>query len=206
MMPRLIFLPVNESPTPGPRPRLAPWLAIFGILALALVAFGAAQLLEDDDDEALPGPPPPGEVTPAPTTSPQLTLTDSVPDTTPGSREPPPGEPGALEVAGNDLYPSLGGSLLGFANQQVEGTAVPVVEVNGKSSLWVGQRGNRRLLVVLNLKGEPFPSVQPGDRVDLVGMILPNGDDYGVSDDTSKVLLERQGHHAYVSVFDLDVS
>lgn len=198
---------MTESPTPGPRPRLTPWLAAIGVLAVAVIAFGAVQAFDDDDDGgnaatdgAMSG------LTAAPTTtSPQLTLTESVPQTTPGGPEPPAGEPGALEVAGNDLYPSLGGSLQGFANQQVEGTAVPVVAVNGEQSFWVGRPGAQRLLVVLNLKGEPFPRLEPGSRVDLIGMIQPNQGEYGVSDAAGKALLARQGHHAFVSVFDLDL-
>jgi hypothetical protein len=193
---------MSESPTPRPRARLTPWLAAIGVLAVAVVAFGAVQVFDDDGGSATDSPT--SGPTSARTTSPQLTLTESVPLTNPGGPEPPAGDPGALEADGRDLYPSLGGSLESFAGEQVEGTAVPVVAVNGESSLWVGRPGNQRLLVVLNLKGEPFPRLQVGDRVDLIGMIQPNQGEYDVTDARSKALLARQGHHAFVSVFDLE--
>ena len=198
---------MSESPTPGPRPRLTPWLAAIGVLAVAVVAFGAVQLFDDDDDggnAATDSATTALTASPATTTSPQLTLTDSVTQTTPGGPEPPAGDSGVLEVADSDLYPSLNGSLQAFANQQVEGTAVPVVAVNGEQSFWVG-RPDQRLLVVLNLKGEPFPRLAVGQRVDLVGMISANQAEYGVTDRASQALLAQQGHHALVSVFDLDL-
>jgi hypothetical protein len=192
---------MSESPTPGPRPRLTPWLAAIGVLAVAVVAFGAVQVFDDDDDGGSATDSPTSGLTSARTTSPRLTLTESVPLTNPGG---PEGDPGVLEAGGSDLYPSLGGSLESFAGEQVEGTAVPVVAVNGESSLWVGRPGNQRLLVVLNLKGEPFPRLQIGDRVDLIGIIQPNQSEYGVTDARSKALIARQGHHALVSLFDLE--
>jgi hypothetical protein len=198
---------VSESPTPTPRPRLTPWLAAIGVLAVAVVAFGAVQLLGDDDDGDNAG------TTPATvteirlrtvvTTAPELTLTESVPATTPGGPEPPDPEPGTLRIGRTDLYPALEGSLAGFANQQVEGKRVEVLGVNGSSSLWVGRREGRQLLVVVNLKGQPFPRVQEGRLVDLVGQIRPNQGNHGVTDAQGRAILERQGHHAFVSVLDL---
>jgi hypothetical protein len=210
MMPRLRFRAVSESPGPTPRPRLTPWLAAIGVLAVAVVAFAAVQVFEDDDDGGGGRPTTTfAEVAPAPTTtpvptSPQLTLTDSVPATTPGGPEPP--EPGRLAVGDRDLFPALSGSLASFANQQVEGERVTVIEVNSTSSFWVGRSRDQRLLVVLNLKGQPFPQLSEGQIVSLVGQIRPNDGNYGETDAPGAALLERQAHHALVSVFDLKLS
>jgi hypothetical protein len=207
MMPRLRCRAVSESPTPTPRPRLTPWLAAIGVLAVAVVAFGAVRLFDDDDDGSGARTTTPTVAdTASPTTvvlSGELTLSESVPATTPGGPEPPDPEPGTLRVGWTDLYPALEGSLAGFANQQVEGKRVEVLGVNGSSSLWVGRREGRQLLVVVNLKGQPFPRVQEGRLVDLVGQIRPNQGNHGVTDAQGRAILERQGHHAFVSVLDL---
>jgi hypothetical protein len=207
MMPRLGFPAVSEPPTPPPRPNLTPWLAAIGVLAVAVVAFAAVQLF-DDDDESGSGTTTPtfAEATQPPATaatSPQLTLTESVPVTTPGGPEPP--DPAVLVAGSVDLFPELSGSLAPYANQQVEGKRLEVIEVNGTSSLWVGRDRAQRLLVVLNLKGQPFPEVREGQLVDLVGQLRPNNGNHGETDPQSEALLERQGHHAFVSVFDFQV-
>jgi hypothetical protein len=198
MMPRLGFPAVSESPTPAPKPRLTPWLAAIGVLAVAVVAFGAVQVFDDDDGG---GAAPTGETA---SRSPQLTLTESVPATTPGGPEPPEGS--RLVVGDRNLFPALSGSLASYANQQVEGEGLQVIEVNGTSSLWAGRSRSQRLLVVLNLKGEPFPQLREGQLVDFIGQIQPNADTYGETDPQSAALLERHGHHAFVSVFDLKLS
>jgi hypothetical protein len=168
---------------------------------VAVVAFGAVQVFDDDDGGGANTTAPTGETA---SRSPQLTLTDSVPATTPGGPEPP--EPGTLVVDNRNLFPALSGSLASFANQQVEGAQLRVIEVNGTSSFWVGRSRGQRLLVVLNLKGEPFPQLREGQLVDFIGPIQANAGTYGVTDPQSAALLERQGHHAFVSVFDLKLS
>ena len=171
---------------------------------MAVVAFGAVQLFDDDDDGGGANTPAAGETSARPTdqaTSPELTLTDSVPATTPGGPEPPEG--GKLVVGTRNLLPALSDSLASYANQQVEGTGLRVIEVNGTSSFWVGRSQRQRLLVILNLKGEPFPQVREGRLADFIGQIRANDGSDGETDPQSQALLERQGHHAFVSVFDL---
>jgi hypothetical protein len=209
MMPRLGFPAVSEGPTPPRRPNLTPWLAAIGVLAVAVVAFGAVQLFDDDDDGGRSATAPAAaptftEVTSAtPTTTPQLTLTESVPQTTPGGPEPP--ERAALVVRAQDFFPELEENLAPHVSQQVEGKRLRVIEVNDKASIWVGRSRQQRLLVVLNLKRQPFPEVRAGQLVDLVGQIRPNRGNHGETDPQSQALLERQGHHAFVSVQDFQV-
>ena len=81
---------------------------------------------------------------------------------------------------------------------------MPVIEVAGDKSFWVGRSKTERLLVVLNLKGSSPPDVTPGQKVQFVGQIVDSaGGDHGVTDDGGLQLLRRQGYHASVSVHDL---
>ena len=197
-----------------PAGRQALWL--WALAAIVLIGIGiliAVRAFGDDSSG-----------TPAATgTSPRLTgtdaaptapsVTESTPVTTPGGPEPDPPAPlpsgktrrgGTLLVNGNDLYPFLSGNLLRVANTQVEGSSVPVLEVVGDRSFWVGRSEAQRLLVVLNLKGGTPPEVTPGQKVQFVGQIVDSaGGDHGVTDDEGLQLLRRQGHHASVSAFDL---
>jgi hypothetical protein len=171
---------------------------------VAVVAFAAVQVFDDDDDGGNAAAPTSGETAARPTTtSPQLTLTQTVPATTPGGPEPP--ELGTLVVGDRNLLPALSDSLASYAFQQVQGAGQQVIEVNGTSSFWAGRSRGQRLLVVLNLKGEPFPQLREGQLVDFIGQIQPNEGDYGETDPQSRALLERQGHHAFVSVLDLEL-
>ena len=202
MMPRLGFPAVSEGPTPQPKPRLNWWFAAIGVLAVAVIAFAAVQVFGDDDDNDSTDTTTPTAAAPATATSPQLTLTESVP-TTPGGPEPP--DSATLVVGTTDLFPALVGSLEPYANQQVTGKRVEVIEVNDESSLWVGRSREQRLLIVFNRKGMPFPEVEEGDVVDFVGQLRANDGNYGETDPESEALLERQGQHAFVSVLDFHV-
>lgn len=201
-----------EPTTTPPARRQALWL--WALAAIVLIGIGiliAVRAFGDDDGSGTPT---------VVTDNPRLTgtdaaptvpgITESTPVTTPGGPEPDPPPPGktsrggTLLVNGNDLYPFLGGNLLRVANTQVEGKAVPVIEVAGDRSFWVGRSKAQRLLVVLNLKGSAPPDVTPGQKVQFVGQIVDSaGGDHGVTDDEGLQLLRRQGHHASVSVHDL---
>jgi hypothetical protein len=200
--------------TTPPGRRQALWLwALAAIVLIGIGALVAVGAFGDDDDSG----------SPTTTISPRLTgtdaaptapsITESVPATTPGGPEPDPPQPippgktgrgGTLLVNGNDLYPFLSGNLLRVANTQVEGKAVPVIEVVGDKSFWVGRSKAQRLLVELNLKGAAPPEVTAGQKVQVVGQIVDiAGGDHGVTDDEGLQLLRRQGHYASVSAFDL---
>jgi hypothetical protein len=201
---------VAEPTTPPPARRLTLWL--WALAAIVLIGIGiliAVRAVGDDDNPATPT---------VVTDNPRLTgtdaaptvpgITESTPVTTPGGPEPDPPPPnssgGTLLVNGNDLYPFLGGNLLRVANKQVEGNAVPVIEVAGDKSFWVGRSKAQRLLVVLNLKGAAATEVNPGQKVQFVGQIVDSaGGDHGVTNHEGLQLLRRQGHHASVSVYDL---
>jgi hypothetical protein len=203
---------VAEPTTTPPGRRQGLWL--WALAAIVLIGIGiliAVRAFGNDD----------GSGTPTVTGSPRLTgtdaaptapsITESTPVTTPGGPEPDPPEPlppgrrgGTLLANGNDLYPFLSGNLLRVANAQVEGKAVPVIEVAGDKAFWVGRSKAQRLLVLLNLKGAAPPEVTPGQKVQFVGQIVGNADDdHGVTDDEGLQLLRRQRHHALVSAFDL---
>lgn len=203
-----------EPATPPPARREALWLwALAALVLLAIVIVFVVRACDDDNGTTTSGTPPATETSfdTVPTTAPSIT--ESLPETTPGGPEPDPPAPpppgnanrgGILQVNGNDLYPFLGGNLLRVADTQVTGKSVPVIEVAGDRSFWVGRSKTQRLLVVLNLKGSSPPKVSPGQRVQFVGQIVDSaGGDHGVTDDEGLQLLRRQGHHAFVSVHDL---
>ena len=188
------------------------WLwALVALVFMAIVIVFVVRACGDDEGTGNSGKPiaTKGFGT-VPTTAPSIT--ESVPETTPGGPEPDPpalpppkiGREGILQVNGNDLYAFLSGNLLRVANAQVIGKSVPVIEVVGDGSFWVGRSKAQRLLVVLNTKGTSPPKVSPGQRAHFVGQIVDSaGGDHGVTDDEGLQLLRRQGHHAAVSVRDL---
>jgi hypothetical protein len=203
---------VTEPTTTPPARRQVLWL--WALAAIVLIGIGilvGVRALDQDDGSGTPTVSPRLTGTDAAPTGPSIT--ESTPVTTPGGPEPdppqplPPGETrrgGTLLVNGNDLYPFLGGNLLRVADSQVTGKSVPVIEVAGDRSFWVGSSKTQRLLVVLNLKGSSPPKVSPGQRAQFVGQIVDSaGGDHGVTDDEGLQLLRRQGHHAFVSVHDL---
>jgi hypothetical protein len=203
---------VAEPTTPPPARREGLWLwALLALVVLAIAIVFVVRACDDDNGTGDSGTPPATETSfgTAPTTAP--TFTESVPETTPGGPEPPEPPPpgnanrgGVLQVNGNDLYPFLGGNPLRVADAQVTGQSVPVIEVAGDSSFWVGRSKTERLLIVLNLKGSSPPQVSPGQRAQFVGQLVDSaGGDHGVTDDEGLQLLRRQGHHASVSVHDL---
>lgn len=203
-----------EPTTPPPARREGLWLwALVALVFLAIVIVFVVRACDDDKGTANSGTPSATETSfgTVPTTAPSIT--ESLPETTPGGPEPDPPEPpppgnsnrgGILQVNGNDLYPFLGGNLLRVADAQVTGKSVPVIEVAGDRSFWVGRSKTQRLLVVLNLKGSSPPKVSPGQLAQFVGQIVDSaGGDHGVTDDEGLQLFRRQGHHAFVSVHDL---
>jgi hypothetical protein len=145
-----------------------------------------------------------------PTTTTVPGITESVPETTPGGPEPdppvlpPPNRRGGTLLVGNqDLYPALAGSLTKFANQQATGNGVTVVSVVGEEAFWAGRNKKQRLLVVINPKNETPPRVRAGQTVDFSGQVAANEGTYGVTEPDGTTLLERHGHHVFVSSQDL---
>lgn len=200
-------------PPPARSEGLWPW-ALVALVFLAIVIVFVVRACDDDKGTANSGTPSATQTNfgTVPATAPSIT--ESVPETTPGGPEPDPSEPlppgntdrgGSLQVNGNDLYRFLGSNLLRVADAQVIGQSVPVIEVASDRSFWVGRSKTQRLLVVLNVKGKtPPPKVSPGQRAQFVGQIVDSaGGDHGVTDDEGLQLLRRQGHHALVSVGDL---
>jgi hypothetical protein len=115
----------------------------------------------------------------------------------------PPGSGGTLVVGTQDLYPALEGSLTKFANQQATGKGLNVVSVVSDQAFWAGRGEAKRLLVVINPKGEAPPKVQGGQTVSFSGHVLANEGDYGVTVPDETALLARHGHHVLVSAQDL---
>jgi hypothetical protein len=211
---------VAEPTVPPPARSEGLWLwGLAALVLLAIVIVLGVRACDDDKGAGNTGTPIVTEgFTTVATTTPSVTksvttapsLTDSVPETNPGGPEPdppalpPPNRRGGTLMAGSqDLYPALAGSLTKFANQQAIGSGVTVVSVVGKESFWAGRSRTQRLLVVINLKGEAPPKVRAGQAVDFTGEVLANKGDYGVTEPDGKALLERHGHHVFVSAQDL---
>jgi hypothetical protein len=186
------------------------WLwALAALVLLAIVIVLGVRACDDDKGTSSTGTPvitePPSTV-PTPTPS----LTDSVPETTPGGPEPdpptlPPGSGGGTLLVGGDqdLYPALEGSLTKFANQQATGKELNVVSVVSDQAFWAGRSKAQRLLVVIDAKGEAPPKVRAGQIVTFRGQVLANEGDYGVTVSDETTLLERHGHHVLVSAQDV---
>ncbi len=195
-----------EPTTPPPVRREGLWLwALAALVLLAIVIVLGARACEDEKGTGEAGTP---IVTEPSSTTPSLT--DSVPETTPGGPEPdpptlPPGSGGGtLLVAGDqDLYPALEGSLTKFANQQATGKELNVVSVVSDDAFWAGRSKVQRLLVVIDLKGEAPPKVRAGQTVSFSGQVLANEGNYGVTEPGGTTLLARHGHHVRVSAQDL---
>jgi hypothetical protein len=196
--------------TPPPVRREGLWL--WGLAALVLLAIVTVLVIRSCDDDKGAGNTGTPIVTEGfdtvPTTAPSIT--ESVPQTTPGGPEPdppvlqPPGSRGGTLLVGNqDLYPALEGSLTRFANQQATGSGVTVVSVVGDEAFWAGRNKLQRLLVVIDLKGQAPPEVRPGQTVEFSGQVLANEGTYGVTEPGDPTLLERHGHHVLVSAQDL---
>ncbi len=182
------------------------WLwALVALVLLAIVIVLGVRACDDDKGTSEAGTPIVTE--PCRRTAPSLT--DSVPETTPGGPEPdpptlPPGRRGGTLVVGTqDLYPALAGSLTKFANQQATGKGLNVVSVVSDEAFWAGRSKVQRLLVVIDPKGETPPKVRAGQTVSFSGQVLANEGDHGVTEPDGMALLERHGHHVLVSAQDL---
>lgn len=194
-----------EPATPPPARKESLWLwALAALVLLALVIALAVRACDDDDKGAS------NSGTPiVPTTAPSIT--ESLPETTPGGPEPDLPEPlptdrrggGTLAVGSQDLFPALAGSLARFANQQATGKRVRVLSVVGDESFWVGRSTEQRLLVVINPNGESPPKVRAGQTVDFGGQVVANEGDYGVTEPHGRTVLERHGYHVVVSAQEL---
>ena len=211
----------------GPPPwwgKTNPWLwALLALVVAGLIAAIVVQASRDDDDNGS------GATTAATTPLPSFTSTEStesetVPTvsestseptktataTTPGGPEPAPasGSQGStsgatLTVDGQNIIPQLGGSLTGYADRQVEGKNLKVISVVRPAVFWAGPSGAQKLLVEINLKGQPAPSLKAGQTVTFIGGMNTNNGTYGVTNAEDKALLSAQGAHAFVSVADL---
>lgn len=199
-----------EPTTPQPVHREGLWLwALAALVLLAIVIVLGVRACDDDKGTGEAGTPivtEPFSTVPTTTTP---SITDSVPETTPGGPEPdpptlPPGRRGGTLVVGTeDLYPALEGSLTKFANQQATGKGLSVVSLVSDQAFWAGRSKVQRLLVVIDLKGEAPPKVRAGQTVNFSGQVLANEGDYGVTEPDGTTLLARHGHHVLVSAQDL---
>ena len=186
------------------------WLwALAALVLLAIVIVLGVRACDDDKGTVESGTPIVTEpVVTVPATAPSIT--DSVPETTPGGPEPdpptlPPGSGGGTLLVGGDqdLYPALAGSLTKFANQQATGKELNVVSVVSDEAFWAGRSKVQRLLVVIDSKGQAPPKVRAGQTVTFTGQVLANDGGYGVTEPYEIALLERHGHHVLVSAQDL---
>jgi hypothetical protein len=199
---------VAEPTTPPPVRREGLWLWALAALVLLAIVIVLGVRACDDKETSNTGTPivtePFGTV---PTTAPSIT--DSVPETTPGGPEPDPptlppgGGGGTLVVGTQDLYPALEGSLTKFANQQATGKGVTVVSVIGSGAFWAGRSKAQRLLVLIDPKGTRPPSLRAGQTVDFSGQLVANEGDHGVTEPDGMAILARHGHHLLVSPRDI---
>lgn len=197
-----------EPTTPPPVRREGLWLWALAALVLLAIVIVLGVRACDEEEASNTGTPIVTEAfSPVPTTEPSVT--ESLPETTPGGPEPdpptlPPGRDGGTLVVGTqDLYPALEGSLTQFANQQATGKGVRVVSVVDEEAFWAGRSKVQRVLVVINLKDERPPTVRAGQTVHFSGQVVANDGDYGVTEPDGTTLLARHGHHLFVSAQDL---
>ena len=202
-----------EPTTPSPARREGLWLwALAALVLLAIVIVVGVRACDDDEGSTNSGTPTATDTGVGTVRTNEPGITESLPETTPGTPEPDLPEPlptptrggGTLAADGQDLYPALAaGSLAQFANQQVAGKGVKVGSVVGDDAFWVGRSTKQMLLVVLNPKGKTPPNLRAGQTATFSGLLRVNEGLYGVTAPAEKTTLERQGHHAFVSVGDL---
>ena len=166
---------------------------------LALVALLAASCGDNDKKSATPA------TTAAATTTTSTTSTD--PSATTPIPEPPSSKGNRLFLGERDLYPLLAASLSRYVPNQVRGTSVKIVRVEGTDGFWAGRGAKQRILVKLSLKGGKPPKLEAGRRADFVGQLMSaQGKSpilLGVKEKSGQRVLQNQGVYLLVSAGDL---
>lgn len=106
------------------------------------------------------------------------------------------------------FYPLITGKdLSGYVTGQVEGPKVKILSIVAPDAFWFGKGRNQRVLVHINLKGQPTPKIHAGQTVGIIGQLTAAPPDaakqLGVTDSADKAFLTRQGAYVEVSIGDL---
>jgi hypothetical protein len=99
-------------------------------------------------------------------------------------------------VAGPD------GSLTGLVGQPAAGSGVTVVSVPADEGFWVGSSETDRVWVQLTGTGESGYVVQPGDRVEFTGSVVPHDPGYAeqIGVDPAEGAEQLTAHGAHLEV------
>ncbi|MGY5884638.1 hypothetical protein [Modestobacter lacusdianchii] len=179
---------------------------------LAAIVLGSLLLSQcggDDDDDASAAGRSTSDSSPSSTSS---SPTDPSPSTT-GSASPTAGtgagqagagQAGTLTAGTTSVLPLTtqadpASALSGVTGQDVQGTAVQVLEVPADEGFWVGTSDSERIWVQLTGGGESPYQVEAGDVIDLQGTLVPHAAGFaaqvGVTDTAAAAQLDAQGHH-----------
>lgn len=188
------------------RKRRPAWLLPLLLLLAALVV-GSLLLSQcggDDDDDAAAADGSPSSTSSSSAVPSPSTTGSASPTAGAGAGQAGAGQAGTLTAGTTSLLPLTAqadpaGALGAVSGQDVQGTAVRVLEVPADEGFWVGTSDSERIWVQLTGDGESPYQVEAGDVIDLQGTLVPHAAGFaaqvGVTDAAAAAQLDEQGHH-----------